>query len=28
LLDYVCDLIEVLYGISSAYGIVSGVLST
>ena len=28
LLDYVSDLIEVLYGVSSAYGIVSGVLST
>ena len=28
LLDYVSDLIEVLYGISSAYGIVSNVLST
>jgi len=25
LLDYVSDLIEVLYGVSSAYGIVSGV---
>ncbi|HIA97004.1 MAG TPA: ribosome biogenesis/translation initiation ATPase RLI [Candidatus Nitrosopelagicus sp.] len=28
LLDYVSDLIEVLYGVSSAYGIVSNVLST
>ena len=28
LLDYVSDLIEVLYGISSVYGIVSNVLST
>nr|AIF04374.1 putative ATPase (ABCE1) [uncultured marine thaumarchaeote KM3_173_E01] len=28
LLDYVSDLIEVLYGVSSVYGIVSGVLST
>jgi len=28
LLDYVSDLIEVLYGVSSAYGIVSSVLST
>jgi len=28
LLDYVSDLFEVLYGVSSAYGIVSGVLST
>ena len=28
LLDYVSDLIEVLYGVSSAYGIVSNVLTT
>jgi ATP-binding cassette subfamily E protein 1 len=28
LLDYVSDLIEVLYGVSAAYGIVSNVLST
>ena len=28
LLDYVSDLIEVLYGVSSAYGIVSNILST
>ena len=28
LLDYVSDLVEVLYGVSSAYGIVSNVLST
>ena len=28
LLDYVSDFIEVLYGVSSAYGIVSSVLST
>ena len=28
LLDYVSDLIDVLYGVSSAYGIVSNVLST